>query len=1397
MAAGMVSTAHLTIRIIRRLLTAMFADRDRRIRTVGLALVTCILPATAIISVPTVASAQTTSTTPTVKIVSPLAGSCATGSTRNLQASFTGTGTVSYMSYFLNGAWEKQVNGALSPWNYTGNYANGTYTLVAKATLTTGTVITSPAVTWSRLTTCPTTTTTVAPATTTTAATTTTTIAPVTTTTTTPPSGTTTTTIATSGIPALRAIKITSPINGSCYETSLWNLEAQVTGDLTATEVHYYLDNAWHAYSTTAPWTHTENYAYGTYNLTAKATLSNGTIITSPQTTWTRGPTCPYEPPPTTTTTTTTTIAPPNYTAPTIQTPANGSCTTNQNITFTATAPSNPATYVASITYNFIGNGMGQIVTANGPAPFSTTKTLANGTYTLNATANWAYNIYPAATTPNPTTFTIASECAPPPTTTTTLPPTTTTTTTTTLPPANASISLNVPTNVVPGEVVTGTITNVLPTDTVTIRIARNKIQTLVASPTISFRAPTAGLYDVAIERNNVLMASAPFLVTTPPTVALTGSFKEGFPLDVNLTGTLDPTDRVRIDTLGQADLCAACTDPGINKPAAPNVTFDNTPTAGTYQVRILRRDQTIALKTFTTEPLPKANLQLWRLDRQGYPPNPDDPTSLPITPGCQRIWNRIDGSEFSYTYTKAIYIWTGGPGIVSYNRLDNGGLEHSDGWQWCPTNPTDLTLDGNTPYAQYMRYTLTGHNPQTGDYLQVSPTKQIQPGDWFRLGDIANTLRDGETFITGAYHTTIAGRDTEIGYTALRAFKQPIYIPIVCVLSPDQFNTYVGNNAYYATTTQPPSGNCTDLNYQNILWLDANGNEIPGQRFPDGTLKPIAQRGTTDPQAPPKLTISQPPPAGAHPFIDGVPTDLKVSTDLSCVTADAGVVLQVSPLGADCLVILPVAMPGGGWKLLSASDPGDCLVSTNGTLQLAQPCVGASYFNDRGAIGLAFPLHPESALTKCLEVSSTSQPVFSDCRFDNAGNAEPSQLWYDQTTGVTTKDPDRWLGKTLSIYGDDGTYGPPVPVQLGQPGNKDQRLVSEIRVAGICVSGAGGNTACQDPIDATVMRNGFERLIGAFTPVDEDIEDTEYVDVTKTVFNRIATKEDKYIRKNVSFGSMSNPLRHARAQFVLEGGSIQAAERLYFYPGRSDLREGISEDPWGQAVIDTFLSLGVEAVATRAAPIIWAAASSHVATESGHFTPELIFKLVSPTARAEATAAARGTTTAVRRSLGAEWEIFGTGVMRGEVPTFVDKAPVKIFLKNQVRGRNNILTDELSMVLDGLHSTGAQTIVEGGVTKSVRAFRYTEFKLSKFSSFTRNQRYFARMFKDSLATSGGPTPYVKVVVQKDILGLGLVKDQEIFITSVETFIKNGSMTVRSGTIDSFSISTETKLLPR
>ncbi len=226
------------------------------------------------------------------------------------------------------------------------------------------------------------------------------------------------------------------------------------------------------------------------------------------------------------------------------------------------------ASSVTSVQYTIAGIDYNIAATATGPSPFTTTANLGAaqyGTYRIYATPTWSG---PTTTTPPspPLTFTYAPTCTPTTTTTTTIP---VTTATTTLPPAAAALTLSVPTNVVPGELITGSVTNVLPSDTITVASGATIVQTLVSSASISFRAPAAGTYSASVSRNGTTMSSAALTVAALPSLAVSGSMKEGFPLNATIAGPLDASDRVRIDTLGQAEICAACTDPAVNKPAA------------------------------------------------------------------------------------------------------------------------------------------------------------------------------------------------------------------------------------------------------------------------------------------------------------------------------------------------------------------------------------------------------------------------------------------------------------------------------------------------------------------------------------------------------------------------------------------------------------------------------------------------------------------------------------------------------------------------------------------------------------------------------------------------------------------------------------------------------------
>jgi hypothetical protein len=977
-----------TLHIARTLLRVTLHGRQRRIRSIGVALTSCLLPTVAIISTPTIASAQTTANT--VRVTSPIDGSCATTSTRNLQAAYTGTGTVSYMSYFLNGAWEKQINGTTAPWNWTGNYANGTYTTVAKATLTTGTVITSPPITWKRLTTCPavtttTTTTTVAPPPTTT---TTTTVAPTTTTTTTP----------NGGIPAVRGIRILSPLNNACHQTSTWTFQAQITGDLTTTSVNYILDGTWEGQATTAPWTYTNNYTYGTHTLTAQATLSNGTTVTSPATTFKRDASCTYEP--TTTTTTTTTTLPPNEVVPNIQTPLHGSCTTNQTVTLTSTSGNHPADTFQSITFDLVGGGIAQTFTVNRPGPYTVTKTLTYDTYTVRARST--FQVYPGYTS-NPVTFTIAPTCTPTTTTTTTPPSTTTTTTTTTTtPPPPSGISLTLPNAPVAREILTANISNALPADTVEILDGTGAVvDSYGALSTVRFIAPKSGSYNVRVTRDGNPMSSAALTVLPFPTLSVssTSDFVEGFPLQVSVTGTLEPTDRLRLDTAGQADDCPTCTDPTLNIAAATNATFPNTPKPGTYEVRLLRRGNTIARKLVTINPIPNVNVELWRNDPQ-YNVGPFPP----IPAGCERYYSRLNQTGIGTAYVAATYdtIVSVADGSITY-QLNNPDTERSLPWNLCKADPNTVVSEASTNQPPF-QIRISGRTPQLGDYIQVGPNLRVQPNQAFRTGDIAplGSWKPGATYVTGSYHSLIGGRDTAIGAVT---FGFSTYSPTpVCVLSPQRLGLINGNNRIPAGSFHYVIGNaCTDQ-YPIVMYTtDAQGlNETPNQRDIYGNPIPNryrgnggnAESGTDAPDTP----FVQPPPTGTHFFDEAVLTPLEGADDLGCITR-SGTTLTYGNANQGCVEVIPLKndSPANTWQLWLPAYEG-CLAQFGSQLTISTVCdptVEAVNFLDEPKVGLRFGLKT-STTGQCLTHTATTVG-FEPCELTE-GPRMATQRWYDAT---------------------------------------------------------------------------------------------------------------------------------------------------------------------------------------------------------------------------------------------------------------------------------------------------------------------------------------------------------------------------------------------------------------
>jgi Bacterial Ig domain len=500
----------------------------------------------------------------------------------------------------------------------------------------------------------------------------------------------------------------------------------------------------------------------------------------------------------------------------------------------------------------------------------------------------------------------------------------------------NPSISLNVPANVVPGELITGTITNVLSNDIVSVRASGTVVQTLVASPTVSFRAPSAGNYSVVVERNGTAMTSAPFTVNPVPAVSLNGSFKEGFPLNVNLTGTLDSSDRVRIDTLGQADLCAACTDPTINKPAAPSVTFANTPAAGTYQVRILRRDQTIALKTFTVDPLPKPTLTAWFIIKRNLVNgNPGA--------GCIPIWaSTRDKSRYSWNRVTALY----GDAAQTFLLNDAFDIEAAA----CPVNPTaepQPTGYGYGPGDSASRsffWQVTNYAPAAGETLtiELGPGKGsvgqgvCGPVPGWCSGirhniDIVDVPTGATRIVQTKLHTDFGGlRDTVIGGFAIALKDIQVTPGTACVLPYEQWPAAARNSDYGAFYIPvPPSGNCADAIATGVfVAVDANGVVIPGQNNPDGTWKTITNNPvlTPDPQSPPTVEYTAPIPR--YSFLgEGVPAAIESANSGNCLSFDAY-----------CTVFIPELVGAGMW-LHPAEDMSLCVTSRSGSVYL-DPCL-------------------------------------------------------------------------------------------------------------------------------------------------------------------------------------------------------------------------------------------------------------------------------------------------------------------------------------------------------------------------------------------------------------------------------------------------------------------------
>ncbi len=546
--------------------------------------------------------------------------------------------------------------------------------------------------------------------------------------------------------------------------------------------------------------------------------------------------------------------------------------------------------------------------------------------------------------------------------------------------------------------------------------------QTLVASPIISLRASSPGRYRVAVRRDATVMTSAEFFVKPAPTIAATGSLKAGFPLNVNLGGFLDPTDRVRIDTLGQADLCAACTDPTINKPAAPTVTFDNTPAAGTYQVRLLRRDQTIALQTITIEPLPNPTLTAWVITKA-------DPLNPNPRPECKTIWAaNVGRSRYRWTKIEPVYtqIFDIATGQTIYTLANDAFAIESYA---CPVIPTAEAHPygygygpGDTGSRSFF-WQVTNYAPASGETLtiELGPGKAlVTKGDCGPLPgwcsgishniDIVDIPQNNfaTRVVQTRLHTDFAGlRDTVIGGFAL-AFKNIQLNPgTACVLPYEQWPPAIRATDYGAFHIPvPPTGNCADAITTNIfIAVDTNGVVVPGQQNPDGTWKTITTNpilaANPDPHAPPEPVLASAP-VGAHYFQHGVSTPIESAVvgpegSLGCITSvNSGFGFG---FGQVCTEFVPFQNTDLSWQLwvLGADGLTGCLSrSPDGTAALSPTCSGEVDFTDNPKIDLRFQI---SILGNCLEANPSSQSVkFAPC------SNQLQQFWYDAESKVSNR---------------------------------------------------------------------------------------------------------------------------------------------------------------------------------------------------------------------------------------------------------------------------------------------------------------------------------------------------------------------------------------------------------
>jgi nitrate reductase NapE component/lysophospholipase L1-like esterase len=398
----------------------------------------------------------------------------------------------------------------------------------------------------------------------------------------------------------------------------------------------------------------------------------------------------------------------------------------------------------------------------------------------------------------NPNTTTTTQ----PPTSSTTVPPTTTTTTTTTLtttttttttttlpepPPPLPVVSLNAPAGVIAGQSVSVSVANAYAGVSISIVPANvtptERFGSQAASTSMQFTAPARTAANdtfvaVAYRNGAVVATSQNFVVAPTPAISVTSpdDFYAGYRVVANVTGPIQPGDQVRIDNVGQASVCAEC----VAQPANPTVTFTSAPVPGTYQMRLLRAGETVAVQTFTTQALPTPQLTLWLESRVDW--------GSPITPACN-TWG----------------------GVI-----------------FCPYDPALIHYNPGLDQNVLKVVTVTGEPNRPGDFIEIGNAGQrVTPNQWFtglNRGLAANEMR----YIGITYRTPLNGNPVPIGNGIETRWHYPVG----------------GLNCPVATPAELQELNVTDPNatIDGVKWCDGTLqylDPITGQ--PTGGPKPRA----------------------------------------------------------------------------------------------------------------------------------------------------------------------------------------------------------------------------------------------------------------------------------------------------------------------------------------------------------------------------------------------------------------------------------------------------------------------------------------------------------------------------------------------------------------------------